>query len=98
MPPHPEQLQNTTVSIDYKDYPALDVKIIPGALSFDENLKIFNWTFVNFTATELVLKLNFKTPEWVSIKEFKELLKVTIYANYFFSDFRGAYIPQGHEM
>jgi hypothetical protein len=55
VPSHPGQLQNTTVSIDYKDYPALDVKIIPGALSFNENLKIFNWTFVNFTATELVL-------------------------------------------
>ena len=49
VPSYPEQLQNTTVSIAYKDYPALDVKIIAGALSIDENLKIFNWTFVNFT-------------------------------------------------
>ena len=55
VPSYPEQLQNTTVSIAYKDYPALDVKIIAGALSIDENLKIFNWQFVNFTETELVL-------------------------------------------
>ena len=55
VPSYPEQLQNTTVSINYKDYPALYVKIIPGAMSIDENLKIFNWTFVNFTETELVL-------------------------------------------
>jgi hypothetical protein len=55
VPSKPEQLENTTVSIDYKDYPALDVRIIPGVLSFSENLKMFNWTFVNFTATELLL-------------------------------------------
>lgn len=55
VPSKPEQLENTTVSIDYRDYPALDVRIIPGVLSFSENLKMFNWTFVNFTATELLL-------------------------------------------
>jgi hypothetical protein len=55
VPSHPEQLENTTVSIDYKDYPALDVRIIPGVQSFTENLKMFNWTFVNFTSSDLVI-------------------------------------------
>ena len=60
VPSHPEQLENTIVSIDYKDYPALDVIIIPGIQSFSDNLK-FNWTFVNFTSSDLLIKLNFKT-------------------------------------
>ena len=73
------------------DYPALDVRIIPGMQSLSENLK-FNWTFVNFTSSELVIQLNFETPEWVSINEYKELLQITIFANYFFSDIHGAFI------
>lgn len=48
VPAHPEQLENTTVSIDFKNYPALDIKVLPGVESFKQNLA-FNWTFVNFT-------------------------------------------------
>jgi hypothetical protein len=94
VPSHPEELENTTVFIDKKTYPALDVKIIPGVQSKISNLQ-FNWTFKNFTQTELVLKMNFKTPEWVSINEYKEQIEITIYANHFFSDIRGVFIPQG---
>ena len=54
VPSHPEELENTTVFIDDKNYPALDVKIIPGVQSQIGNLQ-FNWTFLNFTSTELVL-------------------------------------------
>ena len=68
-----EELQNTTVSIDYKVYPAMEVRIIPGFESNSRNLK-FNWTFLNYTDSELVIQLHFETPEWVSIFEYKEML------------------------
>ncbi len=85
VPRNPEELENTTVFIIDKDYPALDVRIIPGIQSLSSNLK-FNWKFVNLTSSELVICLNFATPEWVSINESKDQLQITIYANYFFSD------------
>ena len=82
---NPEELENTTVFIIDKDYPALDVRIIPGIQSLKSNLD-FNWKFVNLTSSELVICLNFATPEWVSINESKDQLQITIFANYFFSD------------
>lgn len=39
--------------------------------------------------------MNFNTPEWVSINEYKEQIEITIHANHFFSDIRGVFIPQG---
>jgi len=37
--------------------------------------------------------MNFKTPEWVSINEYKEQIEITVYANHFFSDISGVFIP-----
>jgi hypothetical protein len=54
VPSHPEKLENSTVFIGDNDYPALDVTIVPGMQSLSSNLK-FNWTFVNFTSSELVI-------------------------------------------
>ncbi len=48
VPSNPEELENTTVFIIDKEYPALDVRIIPGIQSLSSNLK-FNWKFVNLT-------------------------------------------------
>ena len=39
--------------------------------------------------------MNFNTPEWVSINEYKEQIEITVYANHFFSDISGVFIPQG---
>ena len=73
IPPHPEFVRNETFTIDDKIYPVLDIKIIPGTYS-DESLLTFNWTFVNYTQTELILQIDFDKPNAVSALKDKEYI------------------------
>ena len=75
----------------------MDVRIIPGFQSNASNLK-FNWTFVNYTDSVLVIHLNFERPERVSIYDSKELISITIYANYLFVNMQGSFLPQGFDV
>jgi hypothetical protein len=54
VPENPETVKNGKVSITDDDilYPAIDIRILPGKYS-QYDLLGFNWTYVNFTKTEL---------------------------------------------
>ena len=54
IPDHPSYIQNETVTIDGVTHPILKIEVEPGKLSDHKKLN-FNWTFVNFTATELLI-------------------------------------------
>ena len=54
VPEHPEYIQNETITFDDVVYPILRLTVIPGNYS-DPNLLAFNWTFVEFKPTELLI-------------------------------------------
>ena len=66
IPEHPQYIQNETVTLaDEKVYPILRFSIMPGNYS-DSSRLTFNWTFVEFKTTELLVQLNFTEPQYVS--------------------------------
>ena len=65
IPDHPSYIQNETVTIDGVMHPILKIEVEPGKLS-DHRMLNFNWTFVNFTATELLIQLDFQNMLYVS--------------------------------
>ena len=40
----------------------------------------------------MVLDLDFETPEYVSIRDIKDMLEVTIYGFYLFADIKGNFV------
>jgi hypothetical protein len=62
VPGHPADIQNATIQINGTAWPILSIKIIPGVFSEPSGLK-FNWTFVSFEPSLLVVQLNFEDPK-----------------------------------
>jgi hypothetical protein len=54
IPEHPEHIQNETVTLDDEVYPILRLTVVPGLYS-DPNMLSFNWTFVSFKTTEMLI-------------------------------------------
>jgi len=54
VPDHPEYIQNETIAYDEEVYPILRLVVIPGKNS-DPRMLGFNWTFVDFKPTELLI-------------------------------------------
>jgi len=51
----------------------------------------FNWTFVNFTATELLIQLDFQNLNYVSShNQDPDAIKLTIYGFQLFADIYGS--------
>ena len=69
----------------------LDLKVIGGKLS-DPSQLFFTWRLQRFSPQQLVLDLDFENPEYVSIKEIKDQLKITIYGFYLFADIKGNFV------
>ena len=58
VPDHSEYIQNETIKLDDEVFPILRLSVIPGNYSNPEMLE-FNWTFVEFKSTELLIQLDF---------------------------------------
>ena len=54
IPEHPELIQNETITLDDEIFPILRLTVIPGNYS-DPQMLAFNWTFVEFKETELLI-------------------------------------------
>ena len=54
IPEHPEYIQNETITLDDEVFPILKLVVVPGKLS-DPYLLKFNWTFVEFKTTEMLI-------------------------------------------
>jgi hypothetical protein len=65
VPDHPEYIQNETITLDEEVYPILGLAVIPGNYS-DPHMLEFNWTFIEFTPIELLIKLDFENKMYVS--------------------------------
>jgi len=66
VPDHPELIQNETVKINGTEFPILQISVVPARYSNPEKLR-FNWTFVSFTPTELLIQLEFENVAFVSL-------------------------------
>jgi len=76
------QLQNDTVYINDTQYPALDIKVTPGAYS-DPILLKMNASFVSFSQSNMKIQLDFENPLVVSSSIYsKDFIDVTIYGSY----------------
>ena len=56
---------NETITLDQTVYPILLIEVVPGNLAESSLLK-FNWNFVEFKSTELILQLDFEHKNYVS--------------------------------
>jgi len=65
IPEFPEELQNGTIFMNETIFPALDIRVKPGSYS-DKKLLGMSWTFVDYTAGQLLIQLNFENPLVVS--------------------------------
>jgi len=54
IPDHPEYIQDETITLDSEVFPILKLVVVPGKLS-DSNLLKFNWTFIEFKTTEMLI-------------------------------------------
>ena len=54
VPEHPEYIQNETITIEEEVYPILRLTVIRGVYS-DPKMLAFNWTFVEFTPTKMLI-------------------------------------------
>ena len=68
----------TIVLLDEKVYPVIELEVVPGLYSNRSLLK-FDWTLVEFTSRELVLKLDFEHKNYVSSNTPGDQIKATIY-------------------
>jgi len=95
VPEFPETLQNGTISINETDYPALDIKVIPGYYSDPSKLGL-NWTYVSFSPGLLELQLYFDDPIFVSSnRDDKDLLSITVYGYPWFVSAQRNYMKPG---
>ena len=58
IPDHPEYIQNETITLNETTYPILKLSVIPGKFS-DQQMLGFNWTFLKFTPSEMLIQLDF---------------------------------------
>ena len=65
VPDNPEQLKSESVNLDGELYPMLKLEVLPGKQSEFALLK-FNWTLVDYQATQLLIQLNFENVDYVS--------------------------------
>jgi hypothetical protein len=91
VPTIPEAIKNKTID----GYPALDIKIEPGLYS-DSELMTFNWSYVNYTVSELALILDFDHPNAISALQDKEYIQITIYESSLFRSVDNDYIQSGY--
>ena len=92
IPDHPQYIQNETVFINGSYWPILQIKVIPGRYSDNKLLK-FNWTYVNFTSTELLIQLAFENVFDVSCHSMHlDSISVQIFGIYLFADTRANYM------
>jgi hypothetical protein len=86
VPDFPQDLWNATVFINETVFPALDIRVKPGAYS-NTMLLGMNWTFVEYTAGQLDFQLNFENPLVVSsLQDDKDYIDVTIFGYPWFMD------------
>jgi hypothetical protein len=79
IPENPQYIQNETITLDEKVYPILRFTLLPGKHS-DSKMLGFNWTFIEFKSTELLLKLDFENQNCVSSHNmYPEQIYLTIY-------------------
>jgi len=71
-------LPNATTFINGSEYPAFELKVVPGFYSKLENVE-FEYEVVNQTATELHVQLNFTNFEWISFMTDPEWLYITFW-------------------
>ena len=93
VPTNAETIKNQTSD----GYPALDIQITPGLYS-DSELMNFNWTYVNYTASELALNLDFDHPNAISALQDKEYIQITIYESSLFRSVDNDYIQSGYQL
>ena len=65
IPEYPFLLKSETIILNQTKYPILALEIIPGKLT-DPQMTKFNWTFVDYTAEELLIQLNFEHMTYIS--------------------------------
>ena len=65
VPDYPEYIQNETITLGEEVYPILRLNVIPGKYSSPKMLA-FNWTFIEFTPTKMLIQLDFKDKMHVS--------------------------------
>ena len=58
-------MHNSTIMLKDVTYPILKLSVIPGKFSEMRLLK-FNWTFVEFKVTEMLIQLDFENKNYVS--------------------------------
>ena len=95
VPDNSYQLQNGTVFVNGTEFPALDVKVRPGAYSEPTLLKM-NSTFISFSPSMMKIQLDFENPLVVSSSIYsKDSIEVTIYGNSWFMDVQGNFLEEG---
>lgn len=92
VPDDAQQLQNSTVFIKDTQYPALDIRVSPGAYS-DPILLKMNSSFVSFSPNQMKIQLDFENPLVVSSSTYsKDFIDMTIYGNSWFMDTQGNFM------
>ena len=86
IPEYPSLIQNETVILDEQSHPILKFDVLPGKQSDPQKLT-FSWQFVNFTATELLIQLDFDEKYYVSThSQDPDRIRLTIYGFQLFAD------------
>jgi hypothetical protein len=65
IPENPSNIQNETIMLNETNYPILGLEFVPGKLT-DLQMTNFNWTYVNFTPSELLIQLSFENMNYIS--------------------------------
>lgn len=87
IPERPSDVQDGTVFINGTNNPILEITVIPGRLSEPQKVKLSNWTFVNYTSSELLIQLTFENAMYVSSHSSDpEKVKVQIFGIELFAD------------
>ncbi len=93
IPDRLSDIQNQTVEINGTNYPILKVTVIPGQFSDRKRVKLSNWTFVNYTQSELQIQLNFDNLMYISShSSYPEKVTVQIFGVYLFADIFANYM------
>jgi hypothetical protein len=67
IPDHPEYIKNETITLNETTYPILNLTAIPGKFS-EKSMLGFNWTFIKFTPSEMLIQLDFEILSYISSK------------------------------
>ncbi len=79
IPEHPTLIANDTILLNETEYPIIRLEVVPGKFS-DRQMTKFNWTFVDNTAQELLIQLNYEHISYISSKNtFPDSIQATIY-------------------